>query len=112
MKLLKTTLVEINLDEERGRVKRLTGKKDGYTKAQTRRLLKLYDMFEQGKFKECLEFIHTWGEDPSMECSELEFVATEVWNVLWQMDLGVETVTKYQLTKNPCKICKEVKCIC
>ena len=72
MKLYK--LVEVDVDAERKRIRRVR-----YTKAERANLLKLCDLFEAGKFQECLTFIQTW------ERSKRDFIGFDIGKVLLEM---------------------------
>lgn len=90
-KLVKTEIVEIDLDEERKRIKACD-----FSDEQRERLLKLCDMFEEGKYKECDEFIDSWGRCPELECPEVEFVEPRMHRIvigaLYWEDTTIERV--------------------
>jgi hypothetical protein len=76
MIIIKTTRIEIDLDKERKRVKKCK-----YSAAQQARLLKLYALFEDGRFKECIAFTEKWGRTKD-EYPEVEHIHPQVWDIL------------------------------
>jgi len=78
MTFYKTQIVNIDVEGEIERVQSM----NEFSQEQKERLCKLYDWFKLGKFKECIEFIGTWGRDPVLGCSETEFIMDEVYTIL------------------------------
>lgn len=75
--------VEIDLDAERKRIN-----KASYNERQRKALLKLVDLFEQGKFQECLTHINNAKAFPYNsrgEYCEREHIGIEIGDVLREM---------------------------
>lgn len=102
MKILQQTIVNIDLDKCKKRVE-----KAGYTKAERKRLYTLFDMFEQGKWDECIQFINSWGRTKK-EYPEREHVDTEIYDALWNYHVGALHTMK--VLKPRCPICKQIDC--
>lgn len=104
MKILQQTVVNIDLDKCRKRVKTTR-----YTKEEKKRLNMLFDLFEQGKWDECIKFVQTWGRTEK-EYPEREHIDTEIHDVLWNYHVGI--VDTMKVVKPRCEICKQIDCIC
>ena len=52
-----------------------------FTPDEKKRLLKLYDLFEQGKFIQCVVFTSDWGRTKD-GYDEKEYIDGDVWKVL------------------------------
>jgi hypothetical protein len=85
-------VIEIDLELIRKRIRSITGKSEGFTKAQADRQLRMLAMFEAGKFAKAIAFVKTWPDDKKLECTESEFIDEAVWNVLWGIALGEQYV--------------------
>jgi hypothetical protein len=75
---------DIDIEEERQRIV-----KADYTAAQRKRLLKLMNLFEQGKFKEAHDFTSTWGRTKE-EYPEIEHIHNDVWRIIGGASVGIE----------------------
>jgi hypothetical protein len=72
--------IEIDLEAERARITRT-----GYTRKQRAALIKLVDLFEEGKFQECLDHINDKKAFPynkKYEYPEVEHVGIEIGDAL------------------------------
>src|SRR5210317_890822 len=74
--VIEKTHMEIDMDEEYARVKRC------FRGGQLARILKLYDMFNRGMYKECGDFLETWGRCPQLECPEVEFIESDIYTLI------------------------------
>lgn len=81
MKIYKEIIID--LDAEREHVKRAF-----FTAKQKQLLTELYDLFEKGDFIGCMKLSKTWPR------GQIEFVNENVWNVLWEIDLGEKYIKK------------------
>jgi hypothetical protein len=75
--------VEIDLDKERERIK-----KASYNQRQRKALIKLVDLFEQGKFQECLNHVNDYKAFPrnrAGEYDEKEHIGIEIGDLLHSM---------------------------
>jgi len=64
-------VIDINIEKERERVKKVK-----YEPDERKYLLRIVDLFEQGKFKEA--FIFAMSQEAYMG-----FIGLEIWDVLW-----------------------------
>lgn len=76
IQMVRTTVFEVDVDKDRNRINRL------FKGDQKKRLLKLCDLFEDGKLSECAEFIETWGRCPELECPEIEFIDMVMYDII------------------------------
>lgn len=90
MKLKKTTIIDIDLSKERKRLLKV------YTKAEQKRLNRLYDLFEAGKFNEAIKYANTWGKTKA-GYSEQEHITEEVFDVLWEIAAGKYTEKDFEI---------------
>lgn len=75
--------VDIDLEKERARIA-----KAGFNKRQRKALTTLVDLFEQGKFQECLDHIRddkNFPRHPVKEYSEREHIGIEIGDALHDM---------------------------
>jgi len=89
-------LIEIDLKKERDRID-----KCNFTSKQRRVLHKLVNLFEAGKWQECLDWVNdekNFGTDKRLECSELEFIGIEIADVLAELSYH-NFYTKEELLK-------------
>ena len=90
---------EINIDMEAER-KRVD--KCKYTKKQKNALIKLYNLFEQGKWKECLIHVNdgkAFPDNKKHEYPEVEHIGIEIVDILMELD-RYRFLTEDQITMN------------
>jgi undecaprenyl pyrophosphate synthase len=75
--------IEIDLEKERARIAKCK-----FSKRQRKALTTLVDLFEQGKFQDCLNHINddkNFPEHPTKEYSEREHISIEIGDALHNM---------------------------
>lgn len=79
MKLYKQ--IEIPLEQYRAQ---LTDATYNYSNHEKSKLKVLYDLFEQGKFRDCVDFSAIWSR------SDRELIPQDIWDVLFDVSMGCD----------------------
>ncbi len=79
MKLYKQ--IEIPLDQYRAQLSDINY---NYTDKEKAKLTILYNLFEQGQFKECINFSMEWNRE------DREMIAQDIWDILMDVSMGCD----------------------
>lgn len=71
--------IEIPLDEY---YFRLADPKFSYTNEESRKLERLYNLFQEGKFKECVTLTESWSS------FDREMIPCDIWDILLDVSMG------------------------
>lgn len=95
LKVIRTSEVEIDMEREYERIETCD-----FSKEQRKRILQLYEMFGKEKYRECYEFLDTWGRCPRLECPEVEFIHPLIHDVILSGALN-KNVRIYKVPEPP-----------